>query len=120
MRTGRPRKFELTLTAHEREQLTALANSRALAHSLVQRAKIILRSADGEKNSAIAASLGVSIPLIDIGDPAIAIVGWWDRMTRRDPPGRARTATMPLPELVGETASDDARANGVARGLVFG
>jgi transposase len=64
MRTGRPRTFELILTPHEREQLTALANSRALAHSLVQRAKIILRSADGEKNSAIAASLGVSIPLI--------------------------------------------------------
>jgi putative transposase len=64
MRTGRPRKFELTLLPHEREQLTALANSRALSHSLVQRAKIILRSADGEQNSAIAASLGVSIPLI--------------------------------------------------------
>lgn len=64
MRTGRPRKFKIALTAHEREQLTALANSRALAHSLAQRAQIILRSADGEQNSAIAARLGVSIPII--------------------------------------------------------
>jgi putative transposase len=64
MRTGRPRKFDLRLTTYEREQLTALAGSRALSPSLVQRAKIILRSAGGESNSAIAASLGVSVPLV--------------------------------------------------------
>jgi transposase len=64
MRTGRPRTFELALSDHEQEQLTALAGSRALPHGLVQRAKIILRSAAGESNSAIAASFGVSVPLI--------------------------------------------------------
>ncbi len=64
MRTGRPRKFELELTDHEHDQLTALAGSRALSYGLVQRAKIILRSAAGERNSTIAASLGVSIPLV--------------------------------------------------------
>ncbi len=64
MRTGRPRKFDLQLTAYERDQLTALAGSRALPHGLVQRATIILRSAAGENNTTIAASLGVSLPLI--------------------------------------------------------
>jgi transposase len=64
MRTGRPRGFELTLSEQERAQLTALARSRALSHSLVLRAKIILRSADGEANTAIAAGLGVSDPLV--------------------------------------------------------
>ena len=64
MRTGRPRQFDLKLSEHEHAQLTALAGSRALAHSLVQRATIVLRSAAGETNTAIAASLGVSIPLV--------------------------------------------------------
>jgi len=66
MRTGRPRRFEISLSEHERAQLEALAHSRALAHGLVRRAQIILRSADGEMNSAIAASLRVSIPLVGL------------------------------------------------------
>jgi putative transposase len=64
MPRGRPRKFELTLSEPARAQLMAFANSRALPHGLVRRAQIILRSADGETNKAIAESLGVSIPLI--------------------------------------------------------
>lgn len=64
MRRGRPRRFELTLSATERAHLSALANSRALAHGLVRRAQIILRSAAGETNLAIARSLRVSQPLI--------------------------------------------------------
>lgn len=66
MRTGRPRKFELTLSEHEQAQLTALATSRALPHGLVRRARIVLRSAAGESNKAIAASLGVSVPLVGL------------------------------------------------------
>jgi putative transposase len=64
MPRGRPRKFELTLSDTERAQLTAFAASRSLPHGLVRRAQIILRSAEGEANSAIAHRLGVSIPLI--------------------------------------------------------
>jgi transposase len=64
MRTGRPRKFDLTLSENEHAQLSTIAGSRALAHSLVQRARIILSSAAGENNSRIAARLGVSIPLV--------------------------------------------------------
>jgi transposase len=48
----------------ERAQLVALANSRALSHGLVRRAQIILRSADGESNTAIAERFGVSGPLV--------------------------------------------------------
>lgn len=66
MRTGRPRAFDLTLSSHERDQLTALAASRALPAGLVRRAQIIVRSADGEANSAIARSLGVSAPLVSL------------------------------------------------------
>jgi putative transposase len=64
MRTGRPRTFELTLSDSERDQLRALATSRALPHGLVRRAKIILRSVAGEANTAIAAALGISVPLV--------------------------------------------------------
>jgi putative transposase len=64
MARGRPRTFALALSDSERAQLGALANSRALPHGLVRRAQIILRSADGEANSAIARSLGVSLPLV--------------------------------------------------------
>ncbi len=64
MPRGRPRTFTLTLSEFERAQLTALANSRALPHGLVRRAHIILRSADGETNTAIATSMGVSLPFV--------------------------------------------------------
>ncbi len=64
MRPGRPRSFEITLSETERTQLTALTQSRALPHGLVRRAQIILRSAAGEPNTAIAERFGVSVPLV--------------------------------------------------------
>lgn len=66
MRTGRPRKFELTLSETEHAQLSALAASRALPHSLVRRAQIVLRSVAGESNTAIAERFGVSVPLVSL------------------------------------------------------
>ena len=56
MRTGRP-KLPLILTADEETQLRSLASSRTLAHSLVARAKVVLWSAQGESNRAIAERL---------------------------------------------------------------
>ncbi|MEA3245955.1 MAG: hypothetical protein U9Q74_07335 [Gemmatimonadota bacterium] len=47
MPIGRPRRFELTLSDVERVELTTWAQSRSLPHSLVQRAKAILPSAEG-------------------------------------------------------------------------
>ena len=56
MRTGRP-KVELLLTDEERSQLQSFARSRSLPAALGTRARIILSSADGELNNAIAERL---------------------------------------------------------------
>jgi putative transposase len=53
MRTGRP-KASLILTPDETTQLKSLATSRTLPHSLVSRAKVVLWSAEGQTNTAIA------------------------------------------------------------------
>ncbi len=47
-------KVALCLSADERAQLQSIANSRSLPHALVRRVQIVLASADGEPNSAIA------------------------------------------------------------------
>ena len=56
MRTGRP-KAELVLSDSERAQLLSFARSRSLPAALSNRARIILSSADGEPNNAIAQRL---------------------------------------------------------------
>ena len=56
MRTGRP-KVELMLTDEERSQLQSFARSRSLPAALSARARIVLSSADGEPNNAIAERL---------------------------------------------------------------
>jgi putative transposase len=58
MRTGRPKK-PLELSVEEREQLQGIASSRSLPHGLVRRATIILLSAEGMPNSAVAQRLGL-------------------------------------------------------------
>lgn len=59
MRTGRP-KVELHLTDDERSQLKSFARSRSLPAALSARARIVLSSADGELNNAIAERLGLT------------------------------------------------------------
>ncbi len=61
MPRGRPKR-ELTLSVSEREQLVAMtrSRSRSLPHALVRRAQIVLLSADGSNNVAIAEALKVS------------------------------------------------------------
>ncbi len=56
MRAGRP-KAELVLSDQEREQLESFARSRSLPAALSMRARIVLDSADGEANTAIAGRL---------------------------------------------------------------
>ena len=56
MRTGRP-KAELVLSDDERAQLLSFARSRSLPAGLSNRARMILSSADGELNNAIAERL---------------------------------------------------------------
>ena len=56
MPLGRP-KTTLELSEEERLQLSTMAKSRTLPHSLVARAKVVLRSAEGETNTQIAERL---------------------------------------------------------------
>ena len=59
----------IDLTAEQRALLESLARRRETSHSLVQRAQIVLRAADGEANTQIAAAVG-------LGEDA---VGLWRR-----------------------------------------
>lgn len=59
MKTGRPKK-PVVLSAENRQQLETITQSRALPHGLVMRARIILLTATGVSNSAIAKKLGFS------------------------------------------------------------
>ena len=59
----------INLSAEQRALLEGLARRRETSHSLVQRAQIVLRAADGEPNTRIAAAVG-------LGEDA---VGQWRR-----------------------------------------
>ena len=59
MTQGRP-KAELRLSTDERAQLQSIANSRSLPHALVRRVEMVLASADGEPNCAIAKRVGLT------------------------------------------------------------
>ncbi len=59
----------IDLSAEQRALLEGLARRRETSHSLVQRAQIVLRAADGEANTQIAAAVG-------LGEDA---VGLWRR-----------------------------------------
>lgn len=63
MPKGRP-KQELVLSPSEREQLVAMTRSRSLPLPLVRRAQIVLMSADGYSNTAIAEELQLSRPTV--------------------------------------------------------
>lgn len=63
-RIGRPQERILVLRETEREELGRLARSRSASHGLVRRTQIILASADGTANTAIARQFGVSNPTV--------------------------------------------------------
>ena len=63
-RIGRPPERVLTLSDGERDELERIGRSRSARHSLVRRAQIVLASASGEPNTAIAERFGVSNPTI--------------------------------------------------------
>ena len=64
MPKGRPKKFETKLTPAEREALQQIAQSRSLPHGVVRRTQMILLSAEGATNSAIARRFGVAVPTV--------------------------------------------------------
>ena len=59
MPLGRP-LVPLTLTDEQQDQLNGIARSATLPHALVQRAGMILASAEGSTNSAVALRFGVT------------------------------------------------------------
>ena len=61
---GRPRKQEIELTGTERASLSDLVRSRSAPQGLVRRARIVLASAVGASNTAIAREVGLSIPVV--------------------------------------------------------
>ena len=90
MRTGRPKKQEIVLTDDHRQQLDALASSRSLPHGLARRARIVLLSAQGLANTAIAERLSVSQPTVGKWRGrylASGLEGLYDEMR----PGRPRS-----------------------------
>lgn len=65
MKTGRPRQA-IVLLEEEEEQLKAIANSRSFPHGLVTRARIIIMSAEGTPNKAIADKLDYSTQSVNL------------------------------------------------------
>jgi len=64
MKKGRPRSEEIVLSESERTELQSLARSRALPAALARRARVVLMSAEGHSNSAIAQALDTSTPTV--------------------------------------------------------
>lgn len=64
MPRGRVAGFTLVLADGERAELERIVRSPSMPAGLVRRAEIVLRSADAETHRAIAAAVGVSLPLV--------------------------------------------------------
>ncbi len=62
---GRP-NTALVISESEKSQLQSLVRSRSMPHSLVRRAKIVLLSAAGSSNRAMAKQCGVSAPVVSL------------------------------------------------------
>ena len=63
MKTGRP-KTPIILTKEENEQLKSIANSRSLAYSIVNRARIVLMAAQDTPNKIIAEKVSLSPQMV--------------------------------------------------------
>jgi transposase len=90
MPRGRRAAFAIVLSENDRTELERITRSSSLPVGLVRRAEIVLRSADGETQQAIADAVGVSLPVV--GDwrrryRAQGLAGLYDAPR----PGRPRT-----------------------------
>jgi len=70
----------MSLSDSQREVLAKLSRSRTAAHRQVQRARVLLRAADGAPSTRIAADVGVSATTVKNGSPAGSV----GRFTRLD------------------------------------
>ena len=78
----------VVLRPGDRARLQRLTHSRTLAHRMVQRAHIVLASADGESGSAICARFGVSRPTVTAWLDRYEVDGYRALMTDRPRSGR--------------------------------
>jgi transposase len=62
---GRP-NTALVISETEKSELQSIMRSRSMPHSLVRRAKIVLLSANGASNRAVARQCGVSAPIVSL------------------------------------------------------
>src|SRR5947209_548402 len=62
---GRP-NTALVISESEKSELRSLVRSRSMPHAVVRRAKIVLLSADGESNRAVAKQCAVSAPVVSL------------------------------------------------------
>jgi putative transposase len=108
MRTGRPRK-PILLSDAEQVELSAIAGSRSLPYGLVTRAKIVLMSAEGLANRAIAAKVDYSTQSVALWRKRyreLGIRGLHDELR----PGRPRSiADEQVAELVRKTLQSKPR-----------
>ena len=89
VRLGRPKK-PLALSKDEQEQLRSIAQSRALPNGIVRRARMVLLSSGGMRNTQIAAQMGTSIALVSFWRQRYrqhGVTGLHDELR----PGRPRT-----------------------------
>ena len=82
MRTATP----INVSAEVRQQLVKYSRGRSVPKRLVERAKIVLMAADGEQNQAIAATLGLSRPTVQL---------WRDRFAANGIAGIEKDASRP-------------------------
>ena len=62
---GRP-NTPVSISPAERSELQTIVRSRSLPHAVVRRARIVLLSADGTSNRAVARACGVSAPVVSL------------------------------------------------------
>jgi FixJ family two-component response regulator len=82
---------EIELTDEERAQLEVWARRRTSAQGLADRSRIVLAAAEGVKNTAIAARLGVARPTVTKWRNRFASTAWMDWLVSRGRGGRGRS-----------------------------
>ena len=89
MAIGRP-KPQLQLSTEVKKQLETIANSRSLPYGQVRRAQIILLSAQGLTNTAIAKKVGLSNAMVGMWRPRFIDQGLMG-LSDQPRPGAPRT-----------------------------
>ena len=94
MERGRPKKAEIELSEQVHASLQVMARSRSLPHSVVRRAQMILMSAEGCSNTAIAEHFGLTLPSVGYWRKRYPSQGSPGYMTLAVPDGHAATTMI--------------------------